>query len=139
MLHRHSRYGGSGRLLRNSVIIVVVTSGLRALAFSDNYYRSGEGFICAFSITDAESFDATTEFREQILRVKNSDTSVPIVLVGNKCDLDAERVISRAQAQQRAESWGVPYIETSAKTRTNVDKVRLVGNTLHTDKYSSTL
>lgn len=92
-------------------------------AIRDNYYRSGEGFICAFSITDAESFDATTEFREQILRVKNSDTSVPIVLVGNKCDLDAERVISRAQAQQRAESWGVPYIETSAKTRTNVDKV----------------
>jgi Ras-related protein Ral-A len=92
-------------------------------AIRDNYYRSGEGFICAFSITDAESFDATTEFREQILRVKNNDTSVPIVLVGNKCDMDDERVISRAQAQQKAESWGVPYVETSAKTRTNVDQV----------------
>ncbi|RCN51406.1 Ras family protein [Ancylostoma caninum] len=29
----------------------------------DNYYRSGEGFICVFSILDMDSFDATTEFR----------------------------------------------------------------------------
>lgn len=48
---------------------------------------------------------------------------MPIVLVGNKSDLTSERMVSQAQAQQRAESWGVPYIETSAKTRTNVDKV----------------
>ncbi|CAD5221704.1 unnamed protein product [Bursaphelenchus xylophilus] len=77
-------------------------------AIRDNYYRSGEGFICTFSITDAESFEATNEFREQILRVKNSDTSIPFIL---------------AQAQQKAESWGVPYVETSAKTRKNVDSV----------------
>ncbi|KAI6235016.1 Ras-related protein Ral-a [Aphelenchoides besseyi] len=92
-------------------------------AIRDNYYRSGEGFICVFSITDSESFDATNEFREQILRVKNSDTTLPFILVGNKSDLDNERAVSRAQAQQRADSWGVPYIETSAKTRTNVDSV----------------
>lgn len=92
--------------------------------FRDNYYRSGEGFICVFSITDPESFDATVEFREQILRVKNSDTSVPLVLVGNKVDLaESERRVPLAQAQQRAELWGVPYIETSAKTKTNVEKV----------------
>ncbi|MFH4975599.1 hypothetical protein AB6A40_002308 [Gnathostoma spinigerum] len=93
-------------------------------AIRDNYYRSGEGFICVFSITDSESFDATNEFREQILRVKNSmDSSIPIVLVGNKCDLEGSRVIPIMQAQQRAEQWGVPYVETSAKNRTNVDKV----------------
>jgi len=92
-------------------------------AIRDNYYRSGEGFICAFSITDNDSFEATNEFREQILRVKNSDTSIPFILVGNKSDLDSERAVSRTQAQQRADSWGVPYVETSAKTRTNVDCV----------------
>uniref|UniRef100_A0A915C110 small monomeric GTPase n=1 Tax=Parascaris univalens TaxID=6257 RepID=A0A915C110_PARUN len=93
-------------------------------AIRDNYYRSGEGFICVFSITDTESFDATNEFREQILRVKNAtDASIPIMLVGNKCDLNNERCVMQIQAQQRAEQWGVPYIETSAKHRTNVDKV----------------
>uniref|UniRef100_A0A914X2N6 small monomeric GTPase n=1 Tax=Plectus sambesii TaxID=2011161 RepID=A0A914X2N6_9BILA len=92
-------------------------------AIRDNYYRSGEGFICVFSITDGESFDATGEFREQILRVKNSDPNIPILLVGNKSDLDAERSVSLAQAQQRSADWGVSYVETSAKNRSNVDKV----------------
>ncbi|VDM56915.1 unnamed protein product [Angiostrongylus costaricensis] len=92
-------------------------------AIRDNYYRSGEGFICVFSILDMDSFDATTEFREQILRVKNSDNSIPIVLVGNKADLREERVVPLEMARQRAERWGVPYVETSAKRRENVDKV----------------
>lgn len=46
------------------------------------------------------------------------------MLVGNKADLSAERCVSQLQAQQRAEQWGVPYVETSAKNRTNVDKVQ---------------
>lgn len=98
-------------------------SNLLIIFLRDNYYRSGEGFVCVFSITDPESFDATAEFREQILRVKNSDTSIPLVLVGNKGDLFAERKVPLAQCQQRAEMWGVLYVETSAKTRENVDKV----------------
>lgn len=53
--------------------------------------------------------------REQIKRVKDSD-DVPMVLVGNKCDLAARTVESR-QAQDLARSYGIPYIETSAKTR----------------------
>lgn len=32
-------------------------------AIRDNYFRSGEGFLCVFSITDDESFQATQEFR----------------------------------------------------------------------------
>jgi GTPase SAR1 family protein len=53
--------------------------------------------------------------REQIKRVKDSD-DVPMVLVGNKCDLPACTVDTR-QAQELARSYGIPYIETSAKTR----------------------
>ncbi|KAL3124113.1 hypothetical protein niasHT_004702 [Heterodera trifolii] len=92
-------------------------------AIRDNYYRSGEGFICVFSITDLDSFDQLVEFREQILRVKNADPNVCILLVGNKSDLDPERKVPLEQAQQRAELWGCPFVETSAKTRENVDKV----------------
>lgn len=113
-------------------------------AIRDNYFRSGEGFLCVFSITDDESFQATQEFRyykyliwilyfcqfsfvflfsrEQILRVKN-DESIPFLLVGNKCDLSDKRKISLNECQGRAQQWGVPYVETSAKTRENVDKV----------------
>ncbi|XP_019921539.2 ras-related protein Ral-A-like isoform X1 [Crassostrea angulata] len=90
-------------------------------AIRDNYFRSGEGFLCLFSITEQESFQATVDFREQILRVKNDDT-IPFLLVGNKADLEDKRYVSVEEAQERAKQWSVPYVETSAKTRANVDK-----------------
>lgn len=60
--------------------------------------------------------------REQILRVKN-DENIPFLLVGNKADLTDRRKVSEDEAKARANQWGVPYVETSAKTRANVDKV----------------
>lgn len=53
--------------------------------------------------------------REQIKRVKDSE-DVPMVLVGNKCDLPS-RTVDTKQAQELARSYGIPFIETSAKTR----------------------
>lgn len=91
-------------------------------AIRDNYFRSGEGFLCVFSITEYESFTATHDFREQILRVKGDD-NIPFLLVGNKCDLHARRNVSLEEALRLADQWKVPYVETSAKTRMNVDKV----------------
>lgn len=91
-------------------------------AIRDNYFRSGEGFLCVFSITEDESFQATQEFREQILRVKGDET-IPFILVGNKSDLTDRRAVTLANARAQAEEWKVPYVETSAKTRENVDKV----------------
>ncbi|CAH0555581.1 unnamed protein product [Brassicogethes aeneus] len=91
-------------------------------AIRDNYFRSGEGFLCIFSITEDESFQATQEFREQILRVKN-DENIPFLLVGNKSDLQDKRKVTFQEASDRANKWGVPYVETSAKTREHVDKV----------------
>jgi Ras-related protein Ral-A len=54
--------------------------------------------------------------------VKN-DENIPFLLVGNKSDLDEKRKVSLTEANARAQQWGVPYVETSAKTRDNVDKV----------------
>ncbi|XP_032517210.2 ras-related protein Ral-a isoform X2 [Danaus plexippus] len=93
-------------------------------AIRDNYFRSGEGFLCVFSITEPESFDATQEFREQILRVKN-DENIPFLLVGNKSDLGDKRRVPLDACRERATAWRVPYVETSAKTRENVDKAFL--------------
>jgi len=60
--------------------------------------------------------------REQILRVKNAE-DVPLILIGNKSDLEDRRSVRREEAADKATKWGKPYIETSAKTRENVDKV----------------
>ena len=90
-------------------------------AIRDNYFRSGEGFLCVFSICEPESFNATTEFREQILRVKGEE-KVPFILVGNKSDLEEKRQVTTDEGEGRAKEWEVPYVETSAKTKVNVDK-----------------
>lgn len=54
--------------------------------------------------------------------MKNDD-NIPFLLVGNKADLEDRRQVTVEEAQARAAQWGVPYVETSAKTRANVDKV----------------
>lgn len=89
-------------------------------AIRDNYLRSGEGFLCIFSITEQESLNAARELREQILRVKN-DENIPFILVGNKVDLNERRMVSFEAANEQATAWKVPYVETSAKTGKAVD------------------
>ncbi|GAU96277.1 hypothetical protein RvY_07745 [Ramazzottius varieornatus] len=90
-------------------------------AIRDNYFRTGEGFMCVFSLTDADSFTALEELKDQIFRVK-SIPLIPLILVANKVDLDSQRKVSETTLQDKAKQWGVPYIETSAKTKFNVDK-----------------
>lgn len=51
------------------------------------------------------------------------DENVPFVLVGNKVDLTESRRVSYEEAKRLANQWQVPYVETSAKTKQNVDKV----------------
>lgn len=85
--------------------------------------RLGQGFLLVFSITSASSLRELVELREQIVRTKN-DPSFPIVLVGNKSDLEEDRAVSRAKAFQLSQSWGnIPYYETSARRATNINEV----------------
>ncbi|XP_067863381.1 GTPase NRas [Heptranchias perlo] len=88
-------------------------------AMRDQYMRTGEGFLCVFAINNIKSFADVHLYREQIKRVKDSE-DVPMVLVGNKCDLPA-RSVDTKQAQELARSYGIPFIETSAKTRQGVE------------------
>jgi len=90
-------------------------------AMRDQYMRTGQGFICVYAITSRGSFDEITSFREQILRVKDAD-KVPMVIAANKADLDNERQVSKAEGTDLARSFGCPFMETSAKTRVNVEE-----------------
>lgn len=99
-------------------------------AMREQYMRSGEGFLLVFSVADHASFDELYKFHKQILRVKDRD-EFPMLLVGNKADLEVQRVVSLEEAQSLSRQLKVPYIECSAKARMNVDQafhelVRLV-------------
>lgn len=94
-------------------------------AMRELYIKSGRGFVLVYSVTDENSLKELLELREQVLRIKDSTNSgpVPMVLVGNKSDLEDERVLSPQDGIQVSESWGkVPFYETSAMHRTNVDE-----------------
>eukprot|EP01112_Ceratiomyxa_fruticulosa_P020929 TRINITY_DN7260_c1_g1_i2.p1 TRINITY_DN7260_c1_g1~~TRINITY_DN7260_c1_g1_i2.p1 ORF type:complete len:225 (-),score=42.85 TRINITY_DN7260_c1_g1_i2:134-712(-) len=90
-------------------------------AMRDQYIRSGKGFLCVYSITSMQSFSEITGFRDHILRVKDEST-YPIVLVGNKCDLESKREVSTREGQELAKSFGAPFIEASAMERINVEE-----------------
>ena len=90
--------------------------------------RTGQGFLCVYSITSKGSFEEIASFRERILRVKDADkvrhaaarapgevrgmprpghvsprpAQVPMVIIGNKLDLDSERVVSQQEGKELA-------------------------------------
>lgn len=63
-------------------------------AMREQYMRTGEGFLLVYSITSRQSFEEIMTFQQQILRVKDKDY-FPIIIVGNKCDLDGERQVTK--------------------------------------------
>lgn len=75
------------------------------------------------SLTQETSLREVETLRQQIYRVKGTSTSVPIVVVGTKSDLTAEREVHRSHIQALSSSWKLPFYETSAKRNWHVDDV----------------
>eukprot|EP01121_Diplochlamys_sp_Union-15-3_P011617 TRINITY_DN3383_c0_g2_i1.p1 TRINITY_DN3383_c0_g2~~TRINITY_DN3383_c0_g2_i1.p1 ORF type:complete len:210 (-),score=40.57 TRINITY_DN3383_c0_g2_i1:26-616(-) len=88
-------------------------------AVRDQYMRTGDGFLCVYSITLQSSFDEAQNLHEHILRVKDLD-GVPFVLIGNKCDLESDRAIPTERGKKLSEDLHCKFMEASAKTRHNV-------------------
>ncbi|XP_783565.2 GTP-binding protein Rit1 [Strongylocentrotus purpuratus] len=91
-------------------------------AMRDQYMRRGEGFIICYSITDRRSFQEAAEFKKDIERVRNTE-DIPIVLVGNKYDLEHLRVVQPEEGHALAREFNCPFFETSAALRHFVDDV----------------
>jgi len=91
-------------------------------AMRDLYMKNGQGFVLVYSIIAQSTFNDLPDMREQILRVKDTD-KVPLVLVGNKCDLADQRVITTDQGNALAQKFGSGFLEASAKTKVNVEEI----------------
>jgi len=108
---------------RNIVLDILDTAGQEEyMELREVYMRGGEGFLVVYSIVDQKSFNEVTEFRSRILRVKDTST-VPMVIVGNKCDLEAKRQVSKESGETLAKSLSVPFFETSAANGQNCDEI----------------
>jgi len=76
-----------------------------------------------YSITSQSTFNDLQELREQIVRIKDTH-DVPMILVGNKCDLEDERVVGKEQVVNLARQFNYcSFIESSAKTNFNVNEI----------------
>ncbi|EHA23951.1 hypothetical protein ASPNIDRAFT_127720, partial [Aspergillus niger ATCC 1015] len=107
---------------RQCILEILDTAGTEQFS-KELYMKQGQGFLLVFSITSMSSLNELSELREQIIRIKE-DEKVPIVIVGNKSDLEEDRAVPRARAFALSQTWGnAPYYETSARRRANVNEV----------------
>jgi len=87
-------------------------------SMQDQWMRDGKGFLLVYNITSRPTFDEVNSLYDKILRTKDVD-KVPIVLAGNKCDLEESREVEFEEGKEQARKWGCPFFETSAKKKLN--------------------
>jgi len=92
-------------------------------ALRDSYMKTGQGFILAYDITSNTSFEQAVKLRAQIIRIKDDRDDIPVVLVGNKCDLDKERQVATEKASNLAKQYRMGFMEVSAKNNLNVNEM----------------
>jgi GTPase KRas protein len=90
-------------------------------ALRDQWIRDGEGFILVYSITSRSSFSRIRTYYEQIQRVKEDDEGFSVVIVGNKSDRNAERVVSTDDGRALARELNSGFFEASAKLNVNIE------------------
>uniref|UniRef100_A0A670IRD2 small monomeric GTPase n=2 Tax=Podarcis TaxID=42163 RepID=A0A670IRD2_PODMU len=106
-----------------SVLEILDTAGTEQFAsMRDLYIKNGQGFILVYSLVNQQSFQDIKPMRDQIIRVKRYE-KVPMILVGNKVDLEGEREVSFGEGKALAEDWSCPFMETSAKNKASVDEL----------------
>jgi len=109
----------------------------------EQYMQSGQGFILVYQIISAQSLDALREIRDKIYAVKQKpvcdveyfvacrlcrfffqDTCIiPMIVVGNKCDLEEERVVMKEDGKKFADKINAGFIECSAKNNLNIKDI----------------
>lgn len=93
----------------------------RFRSITSSYYRGANGIVVVFDVTDAASFSNLKAWFSEIERCTAGSSSVQRLLIGNKADDTERRAVSAEAARAFADSIGVSYVETSAKTAQNVE------------------
>ena len=91
-------------------------------ALREQSIRKAHGFLLVYSVADIDSFNKIKSYCDEITRVKDSERKdIPIVLVGNKCDMEDSCQVTREQGEELARQLNCPFFETSAKDGVCVD------------------
>ena len=88
-----------------------------------SYYRGAAGALLVYDITRRDTFEHLTTWLKDAL--ENSNPHMAIILIGNKLDLEAKRVVSTEEGERFARAHNLIFLETSAKTAHNVEEAFL--------------
>ena len=91
----------------------------RFRSITKSIYRNANGILFVCDITNRESFK---NIKNWIKDADNVDKDIKGIIIGNKIDLDNERVVSVEDLEEIGKKYNMPFIETSAKTGMNVNK-----------------
>jgi small GTP-binding protein len=83
---------------------------------TSSYYRGCAGIIIVYDVTRQDSFEKVTDWIQEVRRF----VSVPLMIIGNKCDLVEKRQVATEAGEELAEQQGLIFMETSAKANTNI-------------------
>ncbi|XP_077462239.1 ras-related protein ORAB-1-like isoform X2 [Stigmatopora argus] len=92
----------------------------RFRTITSSYYRGVDGIIIVYDVTDQESFNNVNEWLQEIDRYASENVNK--LLVGNKCDLTTKKVVDYTTAKEFANCLGIPFLEISVKSATNVEQ-----------------
>ena len=93
----------------------------RYRSITSSYYKGSHGCFIVYDITNEATFQNVDKWFEQAKKEASKDVS--IILVGNKCDLENERKISKEQGKEKAKNFNCPFFETSALSKINIDDI----------------
>ena len=101
-------------------VMIFDTAGQeRFRSLASNYIRKANGILLVYDISDKNTFLNIENWMTNI-KEESSDT-IPIILIGNKCDLDDQRKIQKEEGEQFANNNNLKFFETSCKDGDNVE------------------
>ncbi|KAG7237699.1 hypothetical protein INR49_032145 [Caranx melampygus] len=104
----------------NSTYISTIAGQERFKTITTAYYRGAMGIILVYDITDEKSFENIQNWMKSIK--ENASAGVSRMLLGNKCDIEAKRKVSKETGEKLAKDHGIRFFETSAKSSINVEE-----------------
>eukprot|EP00597_Dinobryon_sp_UTEXLB2267_P003274 CAMPEP_0170075736 /NCGR_PEP_ID=MMETSP0019_2-20121128/12830_1 /TAXON_ID=98059 /ORGANISM="Dinobryon sp., Strain UTEXLB2267" /LENGTH=205 /DNA_ID=CAMNT_0010286917 /DNA_START=126 /DNA_END=743 /DNA_ORIENTATION=+ len=92
----------------------------RFRTITTSYFRGAQGILLVYDVTDRNSFISIRNWVAQIQ--VHADVNVNKILIGNKCDVAEQRVITYEEGESLAKEYNIHFYETSAKQDMNVEK-----------------
>ena len=93
----------------------------RYKSITSAYYKGAKGAFIVYDITNRLTFESVDKWIQDLNL--NSDKNITLLLIGNKKDLADKRDVTKEEGEEKAKSFGLAFLETSALTGENIDKV----------------